>query len=260
VTAILTTPVNLPFERPLRDSQLADLAHELRTPLSSVIGLSAVLAKGIHGPLTDKQSEYVAQIEASGRHLLALVSSVLDLARADAGTLPAQRDAVDAAELVEQSAAMVREVALGKGVVVRAGADPGLPRIDADPLLVKQVLLNLLSNAVKFTEPGQRVGVYARREGGLVAIEVWDSGIGIAAEDLERVFEPFVQVDSSLSRRREGTGLGLPLSRRLTEAQGGRLTVRSALGYGSVFTATFPVAGSLAHLALAHTASDRRSA
>lgn len=260
MTAILTAPVNLPFERPPRDTQLADLAHELRTPLSSVIGLAAVLAKGVHGPLTDKQSQYVAQIEAGGRHLLALVSRVLDLARADAGTLPAQREAVDVADLVDQSAAMMREVALGKGVVLRSGADPGLPPIDADPLLVKQVLLNLLANAVAFTEPGQRVGVYARRDAGLVAVDVWDSGIGIAAEDLERVFEPFVQVDSSLSRRREGTGLGLPLSRRLTEAHGGRLTVRSALGFGSVFTATFPVAGAIAHLTLAHHASDRRSA
>jgi signal transduction histidine kinase len=221
-------------------AQLTDLAHELRTPLNSVIGLSAVLARGIHGPLNEKQSEYVAQIEASGRHLLALITDVLDFAKAESGKLDAQLEEVSVADVVDEVVAMMRGTGLARGVVVRGGHAPDLLPVAADPLRLKQVLLNLLSNAIKFTEPGQRVGVYAHARYGTVSIDVWDTGIGIAAEDQERIFQPFEQVDAARSRRDEGTGLGLPLSRRLTEAQGGTLSVHSALGYGSVFTVSFP--------------------
>jgi signal transduction histidine kinase len=225
--------------------RLADLGHELRAPLNSVIGLSAVLGRQLHGPLTDKQAEYVAQIEASGRHLLALVTSILDLAKAESGTLRAEIEELSVAEVVEGSVAVIGGFAGDRDIEVEVDLDPDLPAVLADPLQSRQVLVNLLSNAVKFTPRAGRVGVQARRQGSMVSIQVWDHGIGIPADRLARVFEAFEQIDSSLSRENAGTGLGLTLSRRLAELQGGSLTVGSTPGEGSVFTLVLPAAGAV---------------
>jgi len=224
-----------------KDELLAGMSHELRTPLNAVIGLSAVLQRELHGPLTDKQRDYVAQIETSGRHLLQVITTILDMAKAEAQKIQPTFSSVEASAVVADAVGLIGDLAVGKGLSVGREVDADLPPIWADGLRTRQVILNLLSNAIKFTPADGRISVTARRVDDMVAIAVADTGVGIAPEHLARIFEPFEQVDSSLSRRHEGTGLGLALSRRLVELHGGTLTVTSTLGEGSQFTATFPV-------------------
>lgn len=225
-----------------KDELLAGMSHELRTPLNAVIGLSAVLQREVYGPLLPKQREYVAQIESSGRHLLEVITAILDLAKAEANKLEPTFADVEVAELVHGALGLVGELAVGKGLSVSVSVDDDLPLVHVDALRARQVLLNLLSNAVKFTSAGGRIGMRAVLAAETVAVTVWDTGIGINHADIDRIFEPFEQADSSLSRRYEGTGLGLALSRRLAEALGGTLSVESTPGSGSHFTVTFPVA------------------
>lgn len=223
-----------------KDELLAGMSHELRTPLNAVIGLSSVLKKELHGPLAPKQREYIEQIEGSGRHLLSVINDILDLAKAEAQKSAPQLTEEDPRALVSDAVALIGELAVAKGIELTKDVPSGIPPISVDRLRARQVILNLLSNAVKFTASGGRIGVSAAAEPDTVAITVWDTGIGIAPEDLDRIFQPFEQVDSSLARRHEGTGLGLALSRRLADAQGGTLTVESTIGAGSRFTARFP--------------------
>jgi len=223
-----------------KDELLAGMSHELRTPLNAVIGLSSVLKKELHGPLAPKQREYVEQIEGSGRHLLSVINDILDLAKAEAQKSAPRLTDEDPRALVADAIALIGELAVAKDLELSKDIPTGVPPISVDRLRARQVILNLLSNAVKFTASGGRIGVSAAVEPDTVAITVWDTGIGIAPDDLDRIFQPFEQVDSSLARRHEGTGLGLALSRRLAEAQEGTLTVESALGAGSRFTARFP--------------------
>lgn len=225
-----------------KDELLAGMSHELRTPLNAVIGLSAVLQREVYGPLAPKQREYVEQIESSGRHLLEVITTILDQAKAEANKIEPTFATVEVRELVHSAVGLVGELAVGKGLSVSIEAGDDLPPVYVDALRARQVLLNLLSNAVKFTPAGGRIGVRATPVDAMVAITVWDTGIGVAASDLERIFEPFEQADSSLSRRYEGTGLGLALSRRLAELLGGTLSVESEAGAGSQFTVTLPVA------------------
>lgn len=222
-----------------KDELLAGMSHELRTPLNAVIGLSSVLRKELHGPLAPKQREYVEQIEGSGRHLLSVINDILDMAKAEAEKSAPRRTDEDPRALVSDAVGLIGELAVAKSIELTKNVPTGIPSISVDRLRARQVILNLLSNAVKFTASGGRIGVDAAVEPDTVAITVWDTGIGIAPDDLERIFQPFEQVDSSLARRHEGTGLGLALSRRLAEAQGGTLTVESTLGVGSRFTARF---------------------
>lgn len=224
-----------------KDELLAGMSHELRTPLNAVIGLSTVLQRELHGPLTEKQRDYVAQIEMSGRHLLQVITTILDMAKAEAQKIQPTFSSVEAAAVVADAVGLIGDLAVGKGISVAREVDADLPPIWADGLRARQVILNLLSNAIKFTPTDGRITVTARRADDMVAIAVADTGVGIAPDHLARIFEPFEQVDSSLSRRHEGTGLGLALSRRLVELHGGTLTVTSTLGEGSQFTATFPV-------------------
>lgn len=223
-----------------KDELLAGMSHELRTPLNAVIGLSSVLKKELHGPLAPKQREYVEQIESSGRHLLSVINDILDMAKAEAEKSAPRLTDEDPRALVSDAVGLIGELAVAKSIELTKNVPSDIPSISVDRLRARQVILNLLSNAVKFTASGGRIGVDAAVEPDTVAITVWDTGIGIAAEDLDRIFQPFEQVDSSLARRHEGTGLGLALSRRLAEAQGGALTVESAIGVGSRFTARFP--------------------
>lgn len=224
-----------------KDELLAGMSHELRTPLNAVIGLSTVLQRELHGPLTDKQRDYIAQIETSGRHLLQVITTILDMAKAEAQKLQPTFSSVSVLSVVGDAVGLIGDLAVGKGLSVVRAVDADLPPIWADGLRVRQVILNLLSNAIKFTGAGGQISVTARQADDLVAITVADTGIGIADDHLAAIFEPFEQVDSSLSRRHEGTGLGLALSRRLVELHGGTLSVTSTLGEGSEFTATFPV-------------------
>jgi two-component system NtrC family sensor kinase len=222
-----------------KDELLAGMSHELRTPLNAVIGLSSILHRELHGPLTDKQRAYVEQIENSGRHLLAVINGILDLAKAEASKLTVDLRPADVGEIIRDAVGLSGDLAVGKGLTVTRDPADGLPDVEADPVRARQVLLNLLSNAVKFTPSGGRVAVRAAVRGPWVDVSVADTGIGIAADDLERIFEPFEQADSSLARHYEGTGLGLALSRSLMELMGGTLAVRSEPGHGAEFTASF---------------------
>jgi two-component system, NtrC family, sensor kinase len=170
-----------------------------------------------------------------------VISTILDQAKAEANKIEPSFAVADVAELVQSALGLAGELALGKGLSVGIEVAPDVPPIYVDVLRARQVLLNLLSNAVKFTPSGGRIGMRAEHAGDVVAVTVWDTGIGIAPADLDRIFQPFEQADSSLSRRYEGTGLGLALSRRLAELLGGTLTVTSTLGEGSQFTVTFPL-------------------
>jgi two-component system, NtrC family, sensor kinase len=226
-----------------KDEFLAAMSHELRTPLNGVIGLSTVLARGIHGPVNDKQSEYLHQIEAAGRHLLALINDVLDLAKIEADRHQPEFGPTDVGMIAGEAIAIIRESAAAKQLSVGLSCPDDLPEIVADSRRTKQVMVNLLSNAVKFTEPGGRIGLDARADSDAITVEVWDTGIGIPPDRVDDLFVPFQQIDSALSRHQEGTGLGLALSRKLIEAQGGEMFFETELGRGSRFGFRLPVSG-----------------
>ena len=220
---------------------LATMSHELRTPLNAIIGFSEILAAETFGPLGDPHyPDYARSIQSSGRHLLDLINDVLDFSKLDAGRLELHDETIDLHETIDGALRMMAGEASRAGVALRpALADPP-PLLRADARRVRQVVLNLLSNAVKFTPRGGEVRVTASRRGGELVIVIADTGIGIAAQDIPRALERFGQVDSSLSRKYEGTGLGLPLSKRLMELHGGRLELESVVGAGTTVTASFP--------------------
>ena len=219
---------------------LAHMSHELRTPLNAIIGFSEVLTDRTFGELNEKQDEFLRDISASGRHLLSLINDILDLAKVEAGRMELTPTDFDLPNAIENALIVVREQASRRGVALGHTIEPGLGPIRADERKVKQVLLNLLSNALKFTGEGGRVhlGVGVRNE--MVEISVADTGVGIAPEDQEAVFEEFRQVGPT-ARTVEGTGLGLAVARRFIELHGGRIWVRSQVGAGSTFTFTLPL-------------------
>jgi signal transduction histidine kinase len=220
---------------------LANMSHELRTPLNAVIGFSEVLQERMFGDLNDKQEEYVRDIHASGRHLLSLINDILDLSKVEAGRMELDLSPFDVPAALENALTLVRERVDRHGLTATLTIDPGVGQVLGDERKVRQVLLNLLSNAVKFTPEGGRIAVRARPADGQVQIAVTDTGIGIAPEDHEAIFEEFRQVGHDYSKKREGTGLGLALARRFVELHGGRLWVESAPGQGSTFTFTLPI-------------------
>ena len=228
----------------LKSEFLANMSHELRTPLNAIIGFSEVLCDGILGPLEPPVREYVDDIQQSGRHLLDLINEVLDLSKIEAGKMKVEASPVGVVDLIHGSARMVREIAMNHGVHITVDADESLGECWLDARRCKQILNNLLSNAVKFTEAGGSVTLSANHldgpGGGTLEIVVADTGIGIARDDIERLFQPFEQIDGSLSRRFEGTGLGLVMVRRLAQLHGGDVTVESTVGEGSRFTVRLP--------------------
>ena len=238
--------VNTELSRAVRakDEFLANMSHELRTPLNAILGLSEGLLEQFRGPLNERQQESLRNIEISGRHLLALINDILDLAKVESGRMELQLDLVLIAELCEASLLFVKEQALKKQLQLALHLDDQRAIMHADAKRLKQMLVNLLSNAVKFTEAGGRVSleVQTDAEAGVVRFSVEDTGIGMHPEGMERLFQPFIQLDSSLSRQHEGTGLGLALVRRLAELHGGSVTVASELGKGSRFTIALPYA------------------
>jgi signal transduction histidine kinase len=222
---------------------LANMSHELRTPLNAILGFADVLREGMAGPLSDDQREYIADIHASGLHLLALINDVLDLSKIEAGQLDLERSDFSVPDTVASAVALVRQRALQKNLALQVEVAPTLGLWHADERRFKQVLLNLLSNAVKFTPDGGRVTVQAGlsddpREGLWVGVQ--DTGIGIAATDHEAVFQEFRQVGGDSAGRAEGTGLGLALARRLVEQHGGCITLHSEPGAGSCFRFNIP--------------------
>jgi signal transduction histidine kinase len=220
---------------------LATMSHELRTPLNAIIGFSEILAAETFGPLGDPHyPDYARSIHASGGHLLNLINDILDFTRLDAGRLELRDEEIDLHELIAGVLRMIEIEASRAGVALAVSHDEDLPLLRADARRVRQVLLNLLSNAVKFTPRGGEIRLTTTRHGGDLAIVIADTGIGIAAQDIPLALEHFGQVDSSLSRKYEGTGLGLPLARRLMELHGGWLALESAVGIGTTVTAGFP--------------------
>ena len=218
---------------------LASMSHELRTPLNAIIGFSQVLRERLYGELNEKQESYVDDILSSGTHLLSLINDVLDLSKIEAGEVTLDVAPFSLHESLERGVVMVRERALKDGVEVTLAANGEVDVVAGDERRIRQVIFNLLSNAVKFTPTGGTVDVRATRVNGEVRVSVADTGPGIAAENRERIFEDFQQTDAGIEKR-EGTGLGLALSRRLVELHGGRIWVASELGHGSTFVFTLP--------------------
>jgi signal transduction histidine kinase/CheY-like chemotaxis protein len=224
----------------LKSEFLANMSHELRTPLNAVIGFSELLLDPNFGALTDDQRGYAADIHASGRHLLGLINDILDLSKIEAGKMPMLREVFEIGPVVDEAMALLRVEAGRKSLALGARVPHPEDRLDADRSKVKQILSNLLSNAVKFTPARGRVTLTVERARDAVVFVVEDSGIGIRPEDQERIFEAFTQVDGSLSRQHQGTGLGLTLVRRFVELHGGRLRLESAPDRGSRFYVELP--------------------
>ncbi len=224
-----------------KDEFLAGMSHELRTPLNAVLGLSEILQEEIYGALNDKQQEALRTIESSGRHLLSLINDILEIARIGAGTLKMEIVDVNLDEVCGACVGLVRPQAEKKAIEVVCQVQPGLPVIQSDARRIKQIIVNLLGNAVKFTEAQGRVGLEVSSAGDELLIQVWDTGIGIASQDQARVFTPFVQLESSLSRRYDGTGLGLALVQQLVGVLGGDVRLESEVGQGSRFFVRLPV-------------------
>ena len=220
---------------------LANMSHELRTPLNAIIGFSEVLGERMFGELNEKQAEYTDDILSSGRHLLSLINDILDLSKVEAGRMELELTQFDLPMAIDNALTLIRERASRHGIKLHQSVDERLGEFTGDERKIKQILLNLLSNAVKFTPEGGRVDVDALHADGAVEISVSDTGIGIATEDHEAIFEEFRQVGTDYAHKREGTGLGLTLTRKFVELHGGKIWVESKVGKGSRFTFTLPL-------------------
>jgi signal transduction histidine kinase len=220
---------------------LANMSHELRTPLNAIIGFSEVLLERLFGDLNEKQDEYLKDIHSSGKHLLSLINEILDLSKIEAGRMELEPSHFSLDGSIGDALTLIRERAQKHGITLGQDVDPGLGEITADERKFKQILLNLLSNAVKFTPDGGRIDVLARREESNALISVRDTGIGIAPSDQAAVFEEFRQVGTDFTRKSEGTGLGLTLTKKFVELHGGRIRLESEPGKGSTFTFTIPI-------------------
>jgi len=221
---------------------LANMSHELRTPLNAILGFSEVLEERYFGELNEKQEEYVKDIRSSGTHLLSLINDILDLSKVEAGKMELELSEFDLPSALHNVVTLVKERAQRHSIALKLDVVPGLGAIRADERKLKQIMLNLLSNAVKFTPDGGSVAVVAKPNGPAIEISVSDTGPGIATEDQPAVFEEFKQVGPHSVRKAEGTGLGLPLAKRFVELHGGEIRLESALGAGSTFSFTLPVA------------------
>jgi signal transduction histidine kinase len=217
------------------------MSHELRTPLNAIIGFSEVLMERMFGEVNEKQADYLKDIHESGRHLLSLINDILDLSKIEAGRMDLDLASFDLPTAISNALTLVRERAQRHGLELRLEVDARIGEFRADERKVKQILLNLLSNAVKFTPQGGRVDVSAKLDTDKVEIAVRDTGVGIAAEDQAAVFEEFKQVGRDYTRKAEGTGLGLALTKRFVELHGGAISLHSEIGKGSTFSFTLPV-------------------
>jgi len=236
------------FERSIQKANrmksefLASMSHELRTPLNGIIGFTEFLVDEKPGPLNAKQKEYLTDVYNSAQHLLQLINDVLDLAKVEAGKIDLNPEPFEVAKAIGEVCAVINGIAQKKRVEVRIAVAPELGSVNLDQQKFKQVCYNLLSNAVKFTDSGGKVEIAAQPvEGGRFRVTVTDTGIGIKPEDMKRLFREFEQLESGTARRFEGTGLGLALTRKLVELQGGSIAAQSEYGRGSTFTVILPV-------------------
>ncbi|MFM1841614.1 MAG: hypothetical protein RLZZ490_345, partial [Cyanobacteriota bacterium] len=234
----------------LKDEFLAMMSHELRTPLNAVLGMTESLEEEIFGPVNERQRNMLKIIYQSGSHLLSLINDILDLSKMEAGQMELERRSMDIKTVIDASLVYVQTQAIKKQIQLTSQTPDGLPAIQGDERRIRQVLINLLTNAVKFTETGGTVTLKASlvsvrfaqsaQSVTYVRLEVHDTGIGIAPENLTKLFQPFVQIDNALNRQHEGTGLGLSLVKRLVEIHGGEVGVSSEVGVGSCFWFTLP--------------------
>ncbi|MBW4527154.1 MAG: PAS domain S-box protein [Phormidium tanganyikae FI6-MK23] len=225
----------------MKSDFLANMSHELRTPLTSILGFSSILQKQIFGALNSKQQLYIHQIYQSGQHLLGLINDVLDLSKVEAGQLRLELAPLVVDEVCEKTLTFVNEQARIRGLTLTSSIEPNLEPLMADELRLRQMLLNLLSNAIKFSNEGGEIGLNVKMFGESLHLTVWDQGIGIPEDKQHLLFHPFQQVDGSLSRRHEGTGLGLALTKKLAELHSGTVVMESKEGEGSQFTICLPM-------------------
>ena len=230
----------------LKSAFLATMSHELRTPLNSIIGFTGILLQGLAGPLNPEQNKQLEMVRKSARHLLALINDVLDISKIEAGQIEIYPAPFDLREAIEKVLHTVQPLAETKHLPLTPHLPPGVGQITSDRRRVEQILLNLLSNAIKFTQSGG-VTLTAEAVPGAVRISVTDTGLGIKPEDIGKLFQPFRQLDSGLTRQHEGTGLGLAICKRLVERLGGTIGVISQWGAGSTFWFTLPVNGEKKH-------------
>ncbi len=240
--------VELEVSNNIKSEFLANMSHELRTPLNAIIGFSELLKEEQPGPLNPTQKEFAEDIHSSGRHLLSLIDDILDLSKIEAGKMDLELEEVELSRILENGRTLLKEKAGRLGIRIDLKVEPGLESLVVDQRKVKQMIYNLLSNAVKFTPAGGTVEIFARNHvvdsKSFAAIGVSDTGVGIAKEDLPRLFQPFQQIKNPLSEDQKGTGLGLALVRRFAELHGGRVEVESQVGKGSVFTLILPILAS----------------
>jgi signal transduction histidine kinase/ActR/RegA family two-component response regulator len=226
----------------LKDEFFANMSHELRTPLNGILGSAEILTTGIFGEVNEKQTKYLHNIDESGRHLLSLITDILDLAKTEAGQLQVDVRPMSVDAVCEASLRLTKQIAHKKRLKVFYNPDEQVKIISADERRLKQMLVNLLSNAIKFTLEGGQVGldIVGHAERQIVDFTVWDTGIGIAQEQMDLLFQPFVQLEGGLARQQGGTGLGLSLVYKMAELHGGSVSLESEVGQGSRFTITLP--------------------
>ena len=221
---------------------LANMSHELRTPLNSINGFSEVLYDETFGTLNEKQKKYVNNILISGKHLLLLINQILDMAKIESGKMKLVLSNLPMKNLLSEISLLVADMAGKKKLQLLLEIAEDLPDIEADELKVKEIIYNLLSNVVKFTPEGGKIGMRAKKIGHEIEIVVWDTGVGIAPENMDKIFEGFFRVDTPYSRITEGTGLGLPISKKLVELHGGKFSVESkGLNRGTLVRFTLPI-------------------
>ncbi len=220
---------------------LANMSHELRTPLNSIIGFSDVLLEGNSGNLNERQTRYLKNISNSGKHLLTIINDILDISKVESGKIQLCKEIISVKTLIEDMVASMQHLAARKEIVIQISIDSDSGYVRVDKGKIKQVLYNLIGNALKFTDRGGFVNISAKVNGDLAYISVKDTGIGISKTDQEKLFKPFTQIDSSIARRYEGTGLGLALAKELVVLHGGQIWVESEPEKGSTFTFTIPV-------------------
>jgi len=221
---------------------LANMSHELRTPLNSINGFSEVLYDETFGPLNEKQKKYVNNVLTSGKHLLLLINQILDMAKVEAGKMKLSLSSLPMRSLLNEISLLVEDTVSKKKIEMSLEIAEDLPNIEVDELKVKEIIYNLLSNAVKFTPDGGKIGMRAKKARSEIEVVVWDTGVGIAPENMEKIFEGFFRVDTPYSRVTEGTGLGLPLSKKLVELHGGKFSVESkGLNRGTSVRFTLPI-------------------